>query len=70
MLDAFQIVSSVVFFAGSVVSTQSAFRNLDNIQSLGTNVKMNDIFKLIENRHHLGLQIFTSGKQISMKSQL
>ncbi|PSN56809.1 hypothetical protein C0J52_02676 [Blattella germanica] len=57
ILDAFQMVSSVFFFTGSVVSTQSAFRTLENLHSLGTNVKMNDILKMIQNRHNLGKEI-------------
>jgi hypothetical protein len=56
-LDAFQMATSVFFFTGSVVSTQTAFGALLNLKEAGVNLKMAEVLKVIRSRSALSAEV-------------
>jgi hypothetical protein len=56
-LDAFQVVASVYFFTGSVVSTQTAFGALVHLKAAGVDLKMAEVLKTIQTRSELSAAV-------------
>jgi hypothetical protein len=56
-LDAFQMVASVFFFTGSVVSTRSAFGALLHLKSSGVDMRMSDILEVVHTRSALSAEV-------------
>jgi hypothetical protein len=49
-LDAFQMATSVFFFTGSVVSTRTAFADLQSLKAVGVDLKMGEVLQDITSR--------------------
>jgi hypothetical protein len=56
-LDAFQVVSSVYFFSGSVVSTQTAFGALVHLKAAGVDLKMAEVLQTVRTRSALSAEV-------------
>lgn len=56
-LDAFQVATSVFFFTGSVVSTQTTFGALLHLKSAGVHLKMAEVLKVVHSRSHLSAAV-------------
>jgi len=56
-LDAFQMVASVFFFTGSVISTQAAFGALLHLKSSGIEMRMADILQVVHSRSALSAEV-------------
>lgn len=56
-LDAFQMVSSVFFFTGSMISTREAFGALLHLKSSGVEMRMSDILQLVHSKSALSAEV-------------
>jgi hypothetical protein len=56
-LDAFQVVASVYFFTGSVVSTQTAFGALVHLKAAGMDLKMTEVLQTVRTRSELSAAV-------------
>jgi hypothetical protein len=56
-LDAFQMATSVFFFTGSVVSTQTAFGALLNLKAAGVDLKMAEVLQVVRSRSALSAAV-------------
>jgi hypothetical protein len=56
-LDAFQVVASVYFFTGSVVSTQTAFGALVHLKAAGVDLKMTEVLQTVRTRSELSAEV-------------
>jgi hypothetical protein len=56
-LDAFQMVTSVFFFTGSVISTRDAFGALHQLKSSGADMSMADILKWVHSRGAVSAEV-------------
>ena len=56
-LDAFQMVTSVFFFTGSVISTRDAFGVLHHLKSSGVDMSMADILKWVHSRGAVSAEV-------------
>ncbi|KAJ4447086.1 hypothetical protein ANN_09075 [Periplaneta americana] len=61
-LDAFQLVSSIFFFTGSVVSTQSAFGALRHLKAVRLDMKMAHVLRVVQSKDALRAEIIAAGK--------
>jgi hypothetical protein len=57
LLDAFQMMSSVFFFTGSVISTQEAFGALLHLKSSGVEMRMADILQVVHSRSAVSAEV-------------
>lgn len=56
-LDAFQMVASVYFFTGSVVSTQTAFGAMMHLKAAGVDLKMAEVLQAVRTRSELSAAV-------------
>ncbi|XP_069683058.1 uncharacterized protein [Periplaneta americana] len=61
-LDAFQLVSSIFFFTGSVVSTQSAFGALRHLKAVKLDIKMAHVLRVVQSKDALRAEVLAAGK--------